>query len=265
MRYAAGVEYDGSRYAGWQIQPHAPSVQAAVETALGHVANHPVRTVCAGRTDSGVHALGQVVHFDSPAQRSPRAWVFGANSRLPADISLGWACQVPEGFHARYSAIRRRYRYLIYDQPARSALCAGRAAVSRYRLDAPAMHAAAQLLIGEHDFSAFRAAACQSRSPWRRLERLEFSRRGPLVVMDITANAFLHHMVRNLAGTLMQVGRGLQSLDWPQRVLEDGVRARAGATAAACGLYLIAVSYPDEYALPTADPDSPGLAPGLGW
>lgn len=265
MRYAACIEYEGSAYAGWQIQPHAPSVQARVEAALGFVAGGPVKTVCAGRTDTGVHALGQVVHFDCAAKREPRAWVFGANSRLPPDISLRWARPVGEDFHARYAALVRHYRYLVQDHPARCALFARRVASIRHRLDADAMHAAAQALVGEHDFSAYRAAACQSRSPWRRLHQLDVSRSGDFVLIEIRANAFLHHMVRNLVGTLMLVGRGLQSTDWPRRLLVAGDRTRAGATAPACGLYLMAVDYPPGFGLPP-----PGQGPLLlplerGW
>lgn len=244
------MEYDGSGYAGWQIQPHAPSVQAQVEAALSFVAGAPVRTVCCGRTDAGVHALAQVVHFDAPAPRSPRAWVFGANARLPADISLRWAQDVPADFHARYAARAREYRYLIWDSPARSALYARRAWSYRHRLDADAMHAAAQYLVGEHDFSAYRAAACQAKSPRRDLQRLNVRREGDFVVIDVRANAFLHHMVRNLVGSLVPIGRGLRPANWLSELLDGGDRRAAGATAPAQGLYLLRAEYPPHFDLP---------------
>lgn len=250
-RLAACVEYDGSAYAGWQWQPHAPSVQGALESALGFVADHPVSAVCSGRTDAGVHAVGQIVHFDSDAQRPPHAWVFGTNSRLPEDISLRWVRPVPHDFHARYTALAREYRYLIWDHPARSALFAGRAALCRQRLDAAAMHEAGQALLGEHDFSAFRAAGCQSNTPWRRIERIQVSRHGDFVMIQVRANAFLHHMVRNLAGSLMIIGRGLCPVGWARELLEGADRTAAGPTAPARGLYLWRVFYPDEYDLPS--------------
>lgn len=250
MRLAACVEYDGGAYAGWQTQAHAPGVQPEVEAALGFVADHPVSVVCAGRTDAGVHAVGQVVHFDVAVERPPHAWVFGANTRLPPDISLYWAQPVAGDFHARRDAIRREYRYLIWNHPARSALFGHRAASCRHRLDADAMHAAGQTLLGEHDFSAFRAAGCQSRTPWRRLERLDVGRRGDFVEIRVVANAFVHHMVRNLVGTLMVIGRGLQPAAWARQLLEAGDRDAAGATAPACGLYLWRVAYPESRGLP---------------
>lgn len=264
-RYAACVQYLGSAYAGWQAQPHADSVQVRVETALSRVADAPVRVVCAGRTDAGVHAAGQVVHFDVPSPRPPRAWVFGGNTRLPADISLRWARLVPDDFHARYAAEWRAYRYLLFDHPARDALTAGRVTHSRYRLNADVMHAAAQPLLGEHDFSAFRAAGCQSRTPWRRLQQLRVERRRGLIVIEVRANAFLHHMVRNLAGTLIQVGRGQRDAGWPARLLAGGDRTVAGPTAPADGLYLRAVGYPKIYGLPDAPAESALIAGGGGW
>lgn len=250
MRLAACVEYDGGAYAGWQTQAHARAVQPEVEAALGFVADHPVSVVCAGRTDAGVHAVGQIVHFDVDVTRPDRAWVFGANTRLPPDISLHWARPVPDSFHARHDAFRREYRYLIWNHPARSALFGGRAAPCRHHLDAAAMHEAGQTLLGEHDFSAFRAAGCQSRTPWRRLERLEVARRGDFVEVHVAANAFVHHMVRNLVGTLMVIGRGLKPVSWARTLLDGGDRTVAGATAPACGLYLWRVHYPQAYELP---------------
>lgn len=254
-RIAACVEYDGTAYNGWQRQPHAPSIQAHVEEALSRVADTPVEVVCAGRTDAGVHAQGQVVHFDAPVERPGHAWTFGANTHLPPDIAIRWSRPVPPDFHARYRALAREYRYLILDHPARSALFARRAAHSRHRLDAAAMHEAAQSLTGERDFSAFRAAGCQSNTPMRRVERIEIRRRGDLVVMDIRANAFVHHMVRNIAGSLLIVGRGLQPPAWIGELLTSRDRRLGGATAPAHGLYFLRVLYPPEYGL--SMPESP--------
>lgn len=250
MRIAACVEYDGGAYSGWQTQAHAPSVQAEVEAALGFVADAPVRVVCAGRTDAGVHAAGQIVHFDSAAERPDAAWVFGANTRLPPDISLQWACAVAPDFHARRDAIEREYRYLIWNHPARSALFGARAAQCRLPLDAQRMHAAGQYLLGENDFSAFRAAGCQSNSPWRRMQKLSVARHGDFVEVRIVANAFVHHMVRNIVGTLLVIGRGEQPVDWTQSLLAGRDRTRAGATAPARGLYLWHVVYPHVRGLP---------------
>lgn len=250
MRIAACVEYAGGNYSGWQTQAHARAVQPEVEAALGFVANHPVRVVCAGRTDAGVHAIGQVIHFDVTAERSDHAWVFGANTRLPPDISLHWARAVAPDFHARRDAVRREYRYLIWNHPARSALFGARAAHGRHPLDAEAMHRAGQHLLGEHDFSGFRAAGCQSNTPWRRLESLTVSRYGDCLEMRIVANAFVHHMVRNIAGSLMVIGRGEQSPDWTRTLLATRDRTIAGATAPAHGLYLWHVQYSDSRGLP---------------
>lgn len=261
-RIAACVEYEGTAYAGWQRQPHAASVQDRVESALSRVADHRVGVVCSGRTDAGVHALGQVIHFDTAAIRPDHAWVFGANSHLPPDISLRWARPAPRDFHARYTAMAREYRYLILDHPARSALFAHRAAHSRHRLDAGAMHTAAQTLLGEHDFSAFRAAGCQSNTPMRRVERIAVRRHGDLVVVDIRANAFVHHMVRNIVGSLQMVGRGLESPGWLATLLASRDRRRGGATAPACGLYFLRAVYPRECGLPPQESPPPGLMGG---
>ncbi|MDE2149879.1 MAG: tRNA pseudouridine(38-40) synthase TruA [Gammaproteobacteria bacterium] len=252
-RWAAGVEYDGGVYAGWQAQPDRVSVQATVEQALSSVAAHPVAVQAAGRTDAGVHALGQVIHFDSGAPRAPHAWLLGANSRLPQDISLRWVRPVPEDFHARYSALARRYRYLIHNQRARSALLTGRSARVALALDERRMHAAAQTLLGEHDFSAFRAAECQARSPWRELQAIGVRRRGACVMLDICGNAFLHHMVRNIAGALIEVGLGRKPVEWIAWLLASRDRRQGAATAAAAGLYLLGVDYPARYALPATD------------
>ena len=262
MRIAVGIEYDGSRYRGWQRQARAPSVQAEVESALGFVAAAPVAVTCAGRTDAGVHALGQVAHFDAPVARSPRGWVLGANTRLPADIALLWAAEVDETFHARYSATARSYAYLIHERLARPALHRRRVCWVHEPLDAPAMHAAAQLLLGEQDFSAFRAAECQSRTPVRRLERIAVTRHGSCIAIEVTANAFLHHMVRNIAGTLLAVGRGERPVGWVGEVLASRDRRAGGVTAPAGGLYLASVAYPESCKLPVAVPRPWAMMPG---
>lgn len=253
MRWALGIEYDGAPYSGWQAQPHAPSVQAELEGALSAVADHPVNVVAAGRTDTGVHSLGQVVHFDSPAQRQPHGWVLGCNTTLPDTVSVRWAQLVSEDFHARYSAIARSYRYVIFNQRARSAVFAARSAWWSYALNADAMHTAAQCLLGEQDFSSFRAAECQSRTPMRRLDAIAVRRNGSFVVVDVTANAFVHHMVRNIVGSLLQVGQGKRPSEWMAELLAARDRNRAGMTAPAAGLYLAHVSYPDGFEIPRSD------------
>jgi tRNA pseudouridine38-40 synthase len=252
LRLAIGVEYAGGRYAGWQSQPHAPSVQAEVERALASVAAHLVEVTCAGRTDTGVHALGQVVHFDTDSVRPMRGWVLGANTALPDDVAVQWAVAVPDDFHARFSAIARTYRYLILNRPTRSPAWHGRAAWVYAPIDAEAMHAAAQVLVGVHDFSAFRAAECQSRVPTRRLDRIAVRRDGEFVVVEVTANAFLHHMVRNLVGTLLEVGDGSRPAEWVREAFESRDRKRSGPTAPAEGLYFARVDYPDRFGLPPA-------------
>ena len=249
QRYALKLEYDGSGYAGWQRQHTGPSVQAVLETALGFVAAAPVQAVCAGRTDAGVHARSQVVHFDAPVERRARAWVLGANTRLPPDVAVIAAQRVPEGFHARYSATQRHYQYRILNTPARSALQYRRMTWEHKPLDAAAMHTAAQQLLGEQDFSAFRGPDCQSRTPLRRITRISVRRDHAQVLLDISANAFLHHMVRNIAGTLLAVGRGERPVDWVGEVLASRDRRRAGVTAPPEGLYFMHVDYPAEFGL----------------
>jgi tRNA pseudouridine38-40 synthase len=262
VRLAIGVEYAGTRYAGWQRQASAPSVQAEVERALERVAAHPVEVTCAGRTDRGVHALGQVAHFDTDAERPLRGWVLGANSELPPDVALTWAARVPDDFHARYSALARTYRYRILNRPTRSPLLAERAAFVHAPLDCARMHAAAQVFVGEHDFSAFRAAECQSRVPVRRLDRIAVARDGELVTVEVTANAFLHHMVRNLVGTLLEVGDGSRPPEWVAATLASRDRRQAGPTAPPEGLYFIGVDYPARYGLPPGASAAWPAAPG---
>ncbi|MDE2296227.1 MAG: tRNA pseudouridine(38-40) synthase TruA [Gammaproteobacteria bacterium] len=262
-RVAAVVEYDGGAYAGWQFQAHAPSIQDAVQRAIGFVAGHAVEVVCAGRTDAGVHAVGQVVHFETDVQRTGRAWVLGANTRLPRSIALQWAGEVEPGFHARYSAIRRTYRYCILNRSARSALADARAAWVHRPLDADAMTRAAQVLLGEHDFSAFRASECQSMSPVRRIESARVTREGDFVWVDLAANAFLHHMVRNIVGTLIEVQTAPDPVAAMAAVLAARDRKAAGMTAPAAGLYLWRVDYPPAFEIPTARAAACGFAPVL--
>ena len=249
-RVAAIVEYDGTDFSGWQSQAHSVSLQDAVQDAVGFVAGHPVVTICAGRTDAGVHATGQVIHFDTVAVRTPRAWVLGVNTRLPPAIALQWAGEVAAGFHARHAAIRRIYRYIILNRSARSALQRTRTAWIHRSLDADAMHSAAQVLVGEHDFSAFRSIECQSKTPVRKVERIEVRRTGDTVWVEIEANAYLHHMVRNIVGTLLNVQREPDPKAAMARILAGGERREAGVTAPAAGLYLWRVEYPAVYGIP---------------
>ncbi|MBK1734294.1 tRNA pseudouridine(38-40) synthase TruA [Halorhodospira abdelmalekii] len=250
-RIALVVEYDGSEFSGWQRQHHAPSVQEALEGALSRVAAEPIELVCAGRTDAGVHATHQVVHFDTRAKRPLHAWVLGSNANLPASVSVLSAHAVADDFHARYRARRRAYRYVFLCRRARPALARSRVAWTHHELDAARMHESAQALLGEHDFSAFRAVACQAAHAVREVQRLSVERRGAQVIIDITANAFLHHMVRNIAGTLLAVGTGEQGVGWPAQLLAGRDRRRSGITAPASGLYLTGVEYPAEYGIPS--------------
>jgi tRNA pseudouridine38-40 synthase len=252
-RFAAGLEYDGRAYSGWQFQPGLQTVQDTVQRALSRVADSPVECVCAGRTDAGVHASAQVVHFDTAAMRSERGWRLGANSYLPSDVSVAWLCEVPDQFHARYSAVARSYRYVIFNRDSRSGLTSGRATWERRPLDAGRMHAAAQVLVGEHDFSAFRAIECQSKTPRRFVEAVEVTRSGDWVTIAVTANAFLHHMVRNLAGLLLSVGHGESPPERVAAVLASLDRKMNAATAPPDGLYLVAVRYPPGFGLPTGN------------
>ena len=249
-RWAARVEYLGSGYSGWQRLSHIKSVQGTLEAALSKVADHAVDVVAAGRTDAGVHGLGQIIHFDTTAERNPLAWMLGANVNLPADVSLRWAQRVAPDFHARHKALSRRYRYVFHNTRARSALLAGRATFWPRALDADAMNLAAQSLLGERDFSALRDSECQSPTPFRNVMQLSVHRSGDFVVLDIQANAFLHHMVRNIAGTLAEVGQGRQPVAGVAEVLETRNRKLAGMTAAPDGLYFIGPEYPAHYGLP---------------
>jgi tRNA pseudouridine38-40 synthase len=260
-RWAAGIEYVGTHYSGWQWQQHARSVQQEVERVLSAVADHELKTTAAGRTDAGVHALNQVIHFDSAAPRAPHAWLFGGNSQLPRDISLRWVQAADPAFHARYSATARRYRYVMQTARSRPALLAGRVTWLVGALDVPPMHRAAQALLGEHDFSAFRDADCQSPSATRKVHAITVRRHGDFVVLDIQANAFLHHMVRNIAGVLMAIGLGKQPESWSRAVLDGRSRAKGGVTADPAGLYFVGPEYPASFGLPASpEPWFPGPA-----
>ncbi len=253
-RYAACVEYDGAPFSGWQRQDGTPTVQGAVEQALSFVADHPVSVVCAGRTDAGVHATGQVVHFSTPAERSEFGWLRGTNSRLPGGVAVHWIQAVDDDFHARFKARRRCYRYVIANQRVKPALLRQQVSWDYRALDADRMALAAGSLLGRHDFSAFRAAACQSRSPVKTLHRIEVRRQERFICIDLEADGFLHHMVRNIAGVLMTIGAGEQDVSWCRQVLEARDRAKGGVTAPAAGLYLTGVRYDDLYALPQTPP-----------
>lgn len=251
FRVALGVEYKGSRYRGWQRQlPGVPSVQEELERALSRVAAQPVSLMCAGRTDAGVHASGQVVHFDTQVERPLIAWVMGANANLPGDISVTWAKVMPAHFHARFKACARRYRYVIYNDQIRPAHMAEEVTWNHRPLDVQRMREAAQVLVGTHDFTSFRALKCQAKSPIKTVHHLQVIEHGRMIVLDVRANAFLHHMVRNFAGMLMTVGAGERSVEWVGEALEARDRRLGGVTAHPYGLYLVQVEYPEEFVLP---------------
>ncbi len=248
-RIVLGIEYDGSKFYGWQSQSGRRTVQDELERALSIIANQPVRVICAGRTDTGVHALEQVVHFDTPVQRDLHSWLMGANSQLPDDVRITWARPAVDDFHARYSAIARFYRYIILNRPMKSALLRQQVTWCYQPLDAEKMHRAAQTLVGDHDFSSFRAQGCQSKSPRRMMHFIEIYRDDEKVIIDLSANAFVHHMVRNIAGVLMEIGCGKKPIEWTQELLEVKKRELGGITAPPCGLYLAGVFYPEHYGL----------------
>ncbi|MGR9088573.1 MAG: tRNA pseudouridine(38-40) synthase TruA [Gammaproteobacteria bacterium] len=248
-RIVLGIEYDGSAFSGWQWQPGLRSVQSVLERALSKVANHPVSVICAGRTDAGVHAFEQVVHFDTEAERELHSWVLGGNSQLPDDVRILWAKPALADFHARYSAIARFYRYIIHNRPVKSALSPRQTTWCYPPLSAESMHEAAQHLLGHHDFSSFRAQGCQSKSPFRQVHFIDVRRQGEQVIIDISANAFLHHMVRNIAGVLMEIGAGKQPTNWTEKLLEIKNRKLGGITAPPDGLYLAGVFYPERHGL----------------
>lgn len=254
-RIALGVEYKGTNFHGFQKQPNGVvTVQQALEAALSKVANESVHLVCAGRTDAGVHATNQIIHFDTLSVRPEKAWVMGVKPHLPDGVSVRWAKTVSPLFHARFSAHMRTYRYLITDAKTSSALLHDQVTWSSHPLSVEKMQLAARYLVGEHDFTSFRATQCQAKSPIRKIEYIHLARRGELIVMEIQANAFLHHMVRNIVGVLMQIGAGFKAPEWVAEVLAAKDRSAGGVTAKPFGLYLVAVGYPAEFTIPSALP-----------
>ncbi len=262
-RVALCLSYNGNQYYGWQSQKSdLPTVQARLEKAVSAVANEPVEVVCAGRTDKSVHAAFQVVHFDTTAKRDMRAWVFGCNTHLPKDISVSWAGYVAQEFHARFSALSRRYHYVIYNHPIRPAHFSSELSWCHHPLDAEKMHEAAQCLVGEHDFTSFRAVGCQSKTPFRFIEFVNVKRYGHIIIIDIKGNAFLHHMVRNIAGVLMNIGMGREPVGWCAQVLAARDRTKAAVTAPPYGLFLTHVDYPEAFNIPLSH-GAPSIIHGL--
>lgn len=249
MRIALGISYDGTAYHGWQRQDNLVTIQECLETALSRVADHPTTIICAGRTDRGVHGLGQVVHFDTEAQRSSTAWVLGTNTHLPSDIRVRWAAEVSNDFHARFSAVARHYRYVIYVHPIRPALLRQQVTTYYQPLDVQRMQTAGNYLLGEHDFSAYRANECQAKTPVRTVTELAINQNSDFITIDIKANAFLHHMVRNIVGVLLEIGSGKRPPEWAKTVLENKQRAQGGVTAPPYGLYFMRVFYPPHFAI----------------
>lgn len=250
-KIAIGVEYNGTNYRGFQRQlDNIPSIQETLENAISKVANHPVTVYVAGRTDAGVHASGQVVHFETTAKRAMHSWVMGATANLPKDISVIWAKEVPSDFHARYKAFARRYRYVIYNDAIRPAHLANEVTWYSYPLDTDKMQQAANYFLGTHDFTSFRATQCQAKSPIKTITHFQVIRFGKLIIFDIRADAFLHHMIRNFAGLLMAIGSGDRQIEWAKEVLEAKDRTKAGVTALPYGLYLVNVEYPGKYDIP---------------
>lgn len=261
-RIAVGVEYDGSDFQGWQTQPAGCTVQDVLQTALTRIAGEPIAVVCAGRTDAGVHAIGQVAHFETAGIRPLTAWVRGVNSFLPPSVAVRWAQVVPSDFHARFSAVGRRYRYYLLNRPQRLGVGHHRVGWYHHPLDLEAMQVAASTLLGEHDFSAFRAAGCQAKSPVKLMRQADVRRVGDLVVFEFEASAFLHHMVRNLVGSLVYIGQGKHPPSWIEALLIAKDRIRAAPTFSAAGLYLVSVAYEPHWGLPDAygvDVSLPGL------
>lgn len=250
MRIALGLSYEGTRYQGWQSQPSGLTVQDRLEAALAEFTAHPIRVHCAGRTDAGVHALMQVVHFDTAVSRVPFSWVRGTNRFLPTDIAVQWARQVPEAFDARACALARRYSYVLLESPVRPSLDVHRVGWSFRPLDQEAMRVAACHLLGEHDFTSFRASACQALSPIKHMQAVEILRRGAYLRFDFRANGFLYHMIRNIMGCLVTVGQGLKPPSWLNDVLQARDRKVAAPTFAPDGLYFCAPVYAAEWQLP---------------
>ena len=249
MKIAAGVEYDGSAYCGWQSQKGARTIQDAVQDALSRVADHSIKLVCAGRTDTGVHALEQVIHFETNAVRTMRSWVLGANTHLPPDVCLLWAKAVPDQFHARFAAVSRQYRYIIFNRSVRPAIFHHKVTWQHDPLNELRMQEAARQLIGEHDFSSFRARSCQAKNPTRTIYDVSVARDKSCIYIDVKANGFLHHMVRNIAGALIAIGKGERPVSWIQELLSLRDRTKGGVTAPAAGLYLVKVNYDPIFGL----------------
>jgi tRNA pseudouridine38-40 synthase len=250
MKIALGIEYSGERYCGWQKQSHSPSVQEPLEQALSSIANQPVSVFCAGRTDTGVHATGQVVHFEIINARPDTAWLRGANNKLPKDISIIWSKVVDQEFHARFSAITRSYRYIIQNSETPAAALANKVAWFRRKIDANLMQQGANYLLGTHDFSSFRASSCQANTATRTVESIRVTRHNQLIFLDICANAFLHHMVRNIVGCLLKIGDGSESPEYVKQILQYQDRTKAPDTARPDGLYLVGVGYQAQFAIP---------------
>jgi len=249
MRFALGIEYIGTHYYGFQSQIHdqLPTIQEKLESAISKIANHPVSVIPAGRTDKGVHATGQVIHFDTDTIRSEYKWLLGINAYLPKDISIKWIKPVPTDFHARFSAIARTYQYRVFNSPVRSAIFHQRATLYHSRLDEKIMHQSAQYFVGKHDFSSFRAIGCQSKTPIRKIDYFNIHRQDNFVILEVRANAFLHHMVRNMAGLLLDIGSGKKPTDCIPDILSFCDRTKASITAPAEGLYLTQVDYPENF------------------
>ncbi|UDG80853.1 tRNA pseudouridine synthase A [Candidatus Hartigia pinicola] len=250
FRIALGIEYNGSRYHGWQRQQKVKSVQGCLEKALSKIANQPINVFCAGRTDTGVHATGQVVHFETSIKRKESAWTVGGNRYCPEDIAIRWYQTVSNEFHARFSAIARRYQYIIFNHPYRPAILSNIVMHVNYPIDEKKMDQAAQALLGEHDFTSFRSVNCQSRTSWRHVMHVHVTRYCNYIIVDIKANAFLYHMVRNIVGSLLEIGRGYQDINWIEKLLVLKDRTKAAETAQARGLYLVSVDYPNKFSLP---------------
>lgn len=253
MKIALGIEYDGHNFSGWQAQENLHTVQGCLEQALSKIADESIKVFCAGRTDAGVHATGQVVHFETEVERDLRAWTLGTNSHLPSQVAVTWSQEVNNEFHARFSALARRYRYVIYNHSMRPAIFDSKVTWYHRALDAKAMEHAGQFLLGELDFSSFRSSSCESKTPMRNVHFIKVTRHGDYVVIDIQANAFLHHMVRNIAGVLMRVGVGMEKPQWVKDVLDARDRRQAAETASPNGLYLCQVDYPANYSFPNKD------------
>lgn len=251
MRVALGVEYDGTKFSGWQVQPNQRTVQGCLQQAISKVANHDVSVVAAGRTDSGVHALNQVVHFDTSSQRPERNWILGLNTNLPRDINIVWAREVDNDFNARFSAVKRSYRYILISRVSRSSVHAERMWWYFKPLDEQRMQAAADFLVGHHDFSAFRAKDCQAKNTMKTMEKIKVTRQGDCIAVDVVGQSFLHHMVRNIVGVLVPIGEGKEPVEWAKQVLESKDRGKGGITSPPQGLYFMNVEYPEQYSLPT--------------